>query len=78
MGMWLSNHAKERMKERGISAAQVRSVIRCAATEFIPSGTPGVTIGKGVVDGRILTVIVGTGTENVITAYWSKAKRMAK
>jgi len=78
MSMWLSNHAKERMKERGITVAQVRLVLRSVQTEFIPSETQGATISKGVIDGRILTVIVGTGTENVITAYWSKTKRSAK
>ena len=75
--MWLSNHAKERTQERGISETQILSVLRGSAA-VTPSKTPGVSLVKGEADGRNLTVVIGTGTENVITAYWTKTNRRPK
>jgi len=75
--MWLSNHAKERMQEREISESQILSVLRGSAA-VTPSTTPGASLVKGEVDGRNLTVVIGTGTENVITAYWTKTNRRPK
>ncbi|MDR1812926.1 MAG: DUF4258 domain-containing protein [Candidatus Fibromonas sp.] len=75
--MWLSNHAKRRMVERGISENQVLSVLRGSAA-VTPSKTPGASLVKGEVDGCNLTVVIGTGTENVITAYWTKTNRRPK
>jgi len=75
--MWLSNHAKERMRERGISEDQVFSILRGSAA-VTPSKTPGVSLVKGKADGRNLIVVIGTGTENVITAYWTKTNRRHK
>jgi hypothetical protein len=61
------------MSERGISESQILSVLR-GASEVAP-GKPGASMIKGMADGRSLMVIVGTGTENVITAYWAKTGR---
>jgi len=75
--MWISNHAKERMQERGISESQILSVLRGSAA-VTPSTIPGASLVKGEADGRNLTVVIGTGTENVITAYWTKTNRRPK
>jgi hypothetical protein len=61
------------MAERGISESQILSVLR-GNSEVAP-GKHGASMIQGIIDGRSLMVVVGTGTENVITAYWTKARR---
>jgi len=79
--MHVTEHAKERMAERGITFEQVEKVINNenGATLFIPSkNKPSVYVAKGLLEGRAIEVVFDPVTGDVITLHWASRKRRAK
>jgi hypothetical protein len=76
MKVWYSDHAKERMAERGISPEQVEALLTSGHTvSDAPSTRPGYSprkVYRGRVNGRNLKVVlVPADIPVIVTAAWA-------
>lgn len=72
MAIRFSTHVRQRLKQRGISKADVKSVVRRPLTTMPrPGGKPGRCL-RGTVGRRTLRVVTTPAEADtlIVTAYW--------
>jgi hypothetical protein len=65
MRITYSGHARIRMRERGITECQVRTVLTTQ-----PGNKPGTTAYIATVEGRTLKIVATNPDHYVITSFW--------
>jgi hypothetical protein len=71
--MKLTDHVRKRMSERGITEANIRSVLNAPLGDPMPGQSPGSVVLEGLVGANRCLKVVCSSLDPVviITAYWA-------
>ncbi len=66
----VSEHARQRMQQRGITEDELSAAWNRRTTPLRPGSRPGTMTFEGVGDGRSLVIVVTAGDHRFVVTVW--------